>query len=441
LIRRGQAILDDWVTANNHRTQILREMSAGKRAMRHQLEAIAMIAVLGSAFLASGCDDASYLELRGQCLRGDELRLLVETYRVSTEFGSHRSKVSDTKSYLVTVDVESTKPIAERAKIYGPLWSVPNKRSSISYQAGAMYSKEDVEAARATPVCWFDTDGQLVRFIGDPARKIIRRDVLKLASDVATWTRQADAKPVLDDLGPMSEDRLQTPSGRFKLAYRNGAAQLFDLYTGEAKEDAWLTKCFAEARSVKDLSNVRLFLTEDLNHLVVSPVQGWYNGHEMVTTFTLRGKTYKRGDFGFAYSRPAPEPIVFPRKLDPNFLAEEPHGAFTIDSQLFLLMNDEESLRLYTPDGKREFRLAASGKPLWPTYPFLRLQHAPANEELIFFDHPITRDSVPNESVLVSRWRYRAGTVARRDVHVIELFERRAARLVPKSVIPVKATP
>jgi len=402
-----------------------------------------MIAMLGSAFFASGCSDSvGYLELKGQALRDDDLRLLVETYRVSTDFASHRSKVSDTKGYLITISIESTKPIAERAKIYGPLWNVPNKRSSISYQAGAMYSKEDVEAARATPVCWFDADGQLVRFIGDPTRKAIRRDVLKIAADGATWKRQPDAKPVFDDLGPMSEERLETLSRRFKLLYRNGAAQLFDLFSGEPKQDAWLTDCFAEARSIKDLSNVRLFLTEDLNHLVVSPMEQWNNGHSTVTTFTLRGKTYRRADYGLAYSRPLAEPAVFPRQLDPaqGFLAEAPHGAFSIDSKLFLLMNDEKSLRLYTPEGKQEFHLVANGKPLWPSYPFLRLQHAPANDELVFFDtNEITRSSGPDEAVIVSRWKYRSGTVARREVRIIDLFERRAGGLLPKSLVAVKA--
>ena len=45
----------------------------------------------------------------------------------------------------------------------------------------------------------------------------------------------------------MSEDELISESGHYMLLYQNGEAKLYDLFTGEAKEDSWVHKQFCQS--------------------------------------------------------------------------------------------------------------------------------------------------------------------------------------------------
>src|SRR4051812_27722214 len=95
---------------------------------------IAMIGLVVATKNASA--DRTFFELHDRRIVGNELRLVVQTYRTWTPFFSHSSRTADAKGYIIVVDLASTKPLKERTRIYGPLWEVPNERSSISFQSG-----------------------------------------------------------------------------------------------------------------------------------------------------------------------------------------------------------------------------------------------------------------------------------------------------------------
>ena len=82
---------------------------------------------------------------------GHELRLVIETSRLQPGPADSSSTTSDVKSYLLDVNLASAAPLAQRFRLYGPLSSSPASRSSISFDAGANFGKQDEEAARATP--------------------------------------------------------------------------------------------------------------------------------------------------------------------------------------------------------------------------------------------------------------------------------------------------
>jgi hypothetical protein len=411
------------------------------------LPVVAIIADFLMIFILAA-EGYGIIEIQRRMIVGDELRLIVETSRVEGSFMSHTSKEADLKGYFITVDLSSSEPLASRARVYGPLWDVPNPRSSLSGGlAGPQFDKPNADAARATQMYVFDTDGTLLKFTIDPAHKHkpLVREAFVATPDSGSWQRQGEVEAVDDHLEPKSDDRLLTASGRFILLYQVGEARLFDLFTGEPKDDPWLTQCFAQMRSSKDLGNVRQFLTDDLNYLVISPEPWQKAKRQMAKTFEFAGKTFSREDVGLAYSRPDPSPKLFPQKMSQEKM-EGPEGAYTIDGNLYLysLMKDERSLRLYTPDGKKEFRVLRDDAPdklAWQlSAAFWKIQHAPEKDELIIPDHSSeirSKDGI-NATVSMIRWNYKKGTVTRQDTPIIDLFKRSRGQLLPRSPIAVK---
>lgn len=380
-------------------------------------------------------------EVRDQMVVGAELRLVIETYRRYTPWLSHSSKTGDAKGYLVTVDLSSTKPLAQRAKVYGPLWDIADPRSSVGFQTGAIFTQADLDVAQATTTCVFDTDGTLLRFSVDAKRRVTVRDAFVPAAGAGSWTRQGDVKRIDDRTEPMSEDRVETPSGRFALIYQGGAAKLYDLFTGEAQDDPWITASFAHARSIPTLENLSTFVTEDRNHLVVSPMAIWNRDGRIFETFDLDGKTMKRSEVGLAYSRPEAKPTLFARKLDDpgNWRSEAPNGAVAIGKDLYLFAYEDTSLRLYRPDSSLEFRAQSDGGPAWPIHNVRSMRHRPESSELVLFvTGELDASTIETMPVTVVRWSYRTGAIARDDVRVKDLFEPRGDQLRPKSAIAVK---
>jgi hypothetical protein len=417
------------------------ELLAVRRTLLRFGVVLVFAGLCGVAALRFANADMVGLEIRSQHLVGDELRLVVETYRTWMPFLSHSSRTADAKGYYLAINLASKEPLTDRTQVIGPLWDVPDPRSSISFEAGANFTQEDVDAAAATPICVFDTDGTLLRFTRDKTRHVAVCDALVTTAANVSWKRQGDLKPVHDTLGPMSEDRVTTGSGRYTVMYHHGKAECFDLFTGEPKEDVWLTRCFAQARSIKDLNNIRLFLTNDLKYLVVSPMDIWNTGRELIKTFDLDGRTYKRADVGLAYARGSEKPLVFPRKMDEHagFLAEAPHGAFSIGEKLYLFMSDETMLRLYTPNGREEIVSKATPGVHWKAIPYPQIQHAPAANELVMFEsNEISAKAEANEVISVIRWDYRKNVVTRDDVPLKDIFAHRGGQLRPKSALPVK---
>lgn len=88
-------------------------------------------------------------------------------------------------------------------------------------------------------------------------------------------------------------------------------------------------------------------------------------------------------------------------------------------------MNDNRSLRQYTPDRTHEYRIDADGEPPWPAYPYLEMQHLPASDQLAIFDQgDFMKTKRPDDSLTVVRWSYKDKKVDRNESRIIDLFER-----------------
>src|SRR5262245_52458488 len=101
--------------------------------MRRPFETHEFLVALGvvcAGLLAMSPARADFLdiELRDKRVVGNELRLMVETSRSFTPFLSHSSKTVDAKGYVIFIDMASDKPLKSRARVYGPLWDVPDAR-------------------------------------------------------------------------------------------------------------------------------------------------------------------------------------------------------------------------------------------------------------------------------------------------------------------------
>jgi hypothetical protein len=402
------------------------------------------IGVAVAAALLPGCEPAgrATYEVRDQAVAGSELKLVVETLRHYRPALSHSSKVADVKGWLVTIDLASDQPLVESARIFGPLWDLPDPRSWMSYGAGASFTDQDEAAAAGSPGFAFDADGTLLRFSRDGGSGANVRDAFVAGPAGGSWKRLGDVKPVDDRVEPMSEDRLLTRSGRWCLLRTGRSVQLYDLFTGERRDDPWLTGCFAHARSIRRFENVAYYLTEELDHLVVAPVAKWNTGgREPVTTFELDGKTYRRGEVGIAYSRPDPTPHLFPRRqtAEPDPWPIGPDDAFSFDGELRLFSFDERVLRLCRPDGSGEVVLDV-GEALAKKFLFNdRAIHLPATQQLLIFHYgEVSPDTDHRATVGVATWDLAANAITDREVRLADQFELRDGELRPKHAIPVR---
>jgi hypothetical protein len=364
---------------------------------------------------------------------GHELRVILQTSRTVEPPGSHSATTQDVKGYLIVVDLASNAPMAQRSKVYGPLWEVPQPRSEISFSAGANFTQADVDAALATPHCAFDENGELLRYRNDLAHNKILLDRLDMTA--ATWGQPAILTPIDNRAPPMSEDQVISPSGRYMLLYQKDMARLFDLYTGQEKADPWLTTRFAESRRIPKFENVLTFFTDDLDHLVVSPRAIWNEGPRtaMHETFDFGGKTLSRAECFLCADRPEPALGVVYRKSDQReFLAEAPTAAYTIDHQLMLMYASANAVLLYRRDGTIVYHTEAKVPAGWRNGAFGTL-HIPVAGQFIFFyvdmEH-MDEDQIMDRYVALNMWDYRRGLVSSYVVPVVDLFRGDLGRYV-----------
>lgn len=408
------------------------------RAMRPLYRYASVIACAGIAWgiaiFAVGCtsDGIGQLEIVSQCLVGDQLHLIVETSRRYYPWFAEHTRTVDMKGYFIVIDLLSKQPLKDRARVFGPIWDEPNSQYS---RPSEIFPRQNTNPEADEPYPVLDGNGTLLRFTSTGSPNTMMRDELVVTPISASWQRQRSITPVDAPKPPGSEDRLLTESGRFLLLFQNGRAECFDRFTGDRIEDPWLTQRFAEVRSIPNLKNIRLFLTEDLNHLVVSPMAAYNNGQKIFDTFIFQGKTIKRSDVGMAYSRPAEVPFLFARKAQDNFNAQPPHDAFTIGGQPYLFMSDKTMLRLYTLDESHQMVAHSTPEVHWKASPYPRIQHAPKNGEIILYETALDGDF--NTILSVFRWKYGANSVTRDEVRFAELFTSRGGRLLPKSGIGV----
>lgn len=391
--------------------------------------------------LLGGCGrpGRGMLEVRERTLVGDELRLLVESSVRLRPLLSHSSTVSDVKCWLVAIDLGSALPLAERSRVWGPIYDVADPRSFVSYQAGANFTDADAAAAAATPECRFDVDGNLLRFARDGARATYVRDRLETGPQGATWRRLGDVTPVVDGLPPMSEDRLLTSSGRWLLLRQGPLVQLFDLDTGERVDDAWLTGCFGRARSIRRFENVCYSLTEQLDHLVVSPQPEWNDGsRDGVETFEFEGQTLQRRDWGIVFHRPDPTGHLFRRKpaATDGDTWDSPREGYSFGGELRLFSTDGRILRLWRPEGGEDVVMDIGEEleqRLFITSAYLH--RAGSRTIHLFHDDPY--GVKPGMAGVVS-WDCAANAITHREAQLSDLFEVRDGEQRPKRLQPVR---
>jgi len=202
---------------------------------------------------------------RSFCLVGDELRIILETSNWHRRWDSHCSKTSLAKGWLITIDLSKQGPIAGRSRVIGPLWDVANERSSLSFDAGAHFTKQDVAAARATPFIDFEPDGTVVRIRADANGVGMIREHLVLDAH-PVWKLDGPFLPLPPPGPPMNEDTVQKLSRRYQLQLSGGITTLHELMTGKRISDPWLETAFTAFRKQEELQNVRTWLTDDLNY-------------------------------------------------------------------------------------------------------------------------------------------------------------------------------
>jgi hypothetical protein len=303
----------------------------------------------------------------------------------------------------------------------------------VGFDTGVPFTSADERAAREAPGFTFDGNGALLRFKQEGRGRVLER---LDAGPSSAWTRLGAVQPIDDRTGPFSEDRVESVSGRHVLIRQDGGVRLFDQFTGDHVDDGWLTSSFDHARRIPDFENVRYFLTDDLNHLVVNPVTVYNKDGNGVRTFDWGGRTFVRAETVLVFSRPAPDPFLLSRPNDEDrFRDEPPNDALVVDGQLRLFDSRPNWLRLYGVDGRDEARVDADGQPAWPIGSIYHQQHLPSTSEIVLWDQPKqTGGAAPlvldTEHVVV--WNYRRGSVTRYSVALSEFFEREGAHLRPR---------
>jgi hypothetical protein len=389
--------------------------------------------------------------IRTECLVGNELRILLETVVYFRPLTSHSSKASSAKGWLITVDLAKQGPLSGRSRVYGPLWDVPNVRSSLSFDVGAHFTDQDVAAARATPFIDFDWDGTPVQIRRDQHGHGIRERLVLGATP--RWKPDGSFSPLPAPGPPMNEETVETLSGRYHLQLSDGHTTVHERLTGKRIVDPWLEKAFTTYRNIKELKNVRTWLTDDLQYLVCNPQPVYLEVRGDPRDFEYAGKTYRRGEYVLVWQRPNPEPRIVkkPRAETPQIL-EPIVAAFSIKGVLYFLY--EEGRLNIGPDEKPAATLipAFGGKTYAAQSPADRRaeweyrcprqrQQLEKPARLAFFGTnrfgAQAPDQVPDQSVTVFIWTLENAKVSVFDAPTSGLFERQSGEYVPKQALAV----
>ena len=378
---------------------------------------------------------------RGQYLAGNELRVVMETSRQYRPPFSHGAKTADAKGWLITIDLSKQGELTGRSRVYGPLWDVPDPRSSISFEAGANFTKEDSDAAAAAPFVAFDSDGTLVRIRRDAKGGMIREHLLT-GNEAASWQYDSPYAPIASYLTWPSEDQVDTFSRKYHVQGPAGKVTVHEFLTAKRVGDVWLQAAFGQYQSIEHFKNVQLWLTEDLKFLVCSPAEIWNTGEGTTyDTFQLGGKTYKRSEYGLIWSRPTKEPAVFKKEEGRGIaLANGPGAAFSLDGHLYLFYDQPMHLRLVPVGGGPTYEATPPNDAAWRWVPAQQIQHVEKAHQMVFFADGFMADRLrrPDETIVVFVWDYRAGTITPFAVHTAELFQRRDNVYVPRNGIALR---
>jgi hypothetical protein len=406
---------------------VLNELEGKVMNRARQLMVIAGISLIAGVvgLLHAGLSDifsVPQLSLVSAKVVGNELRaVLIASRRTQGPF-DHSAITSELKGYLMVIDLSSKAPLARRTKFYGPLFDVPNPRSSMSFDAAAMYSDEDAKAARMTPQCILDRDGNLLRFRWDPSQKAMIRESLVLQPNAASWKEEGVVKQIRNVPGLASPDVVLSTYERY-LVVSSGSVKVYDLYTGNETRNPWLRNCVTQLRGIQTGDPGPIFLTEPPDHVVAFATAA-------TPTIAVNGKEYRSSDVGLAYTRPNPLAHVF------RFHGKWPDNAFVIDNTIYLYFRDEHFLRLSPIDGGKslEYRATAKERPLDSNFPHL-IQQSPSMGLIVNYDPEFVGNRL---DLFVTRWDYRNNAMLNSAFDLTQVFGTADAEFHPKQLVAVK---
>lgn len=375
--------------------------------------------------------------VRERYLAGDELRLVVDTAQVMKPKWQSSLKASKARGWFVTIDLAKPGTLVDRARVVGPLWSTNAVQSELSFSIGERFTAADVAAGKARPPMGFDDHGDLIRQVRTPEGSLIveRCDGTKAP---AVWTKIDDASTVGKVGEDWAEGVLRNVHARTLVQEEaDGKTRAYDLFTGAAKIDPWLTEAFADLRARKDFHNTVTWLTDDATYIVSRPQDMHNDGHTMIESFLFEGKSYSRADFGLIYTRPLTTPVLFRKPVsNAMFLEKPPQGAYSIDGELMLLEVADSSLRLFTPGGTTRFEWVKHDTLRWNAGNAPYRQIDVAAGRLVFFTFLRDPDDQKygDDHVIIVVWDYKLGKLRREIVELTELFDVTDGAYEPKRV-------
>ncbi|HKU41185.1 MAG TPA: hypothetical protein VJR89_23645 [Polyangiales bacterium] len=373
---------------------------------------------------------------------GGDLKALIETYSAELieRDGVPYRWLSHVRGYYVAASVSGTGEMT----LVGPLWTIDSPQSEIAYESGLPFVREDATALDQHPYWHFDAGGSLIRETR-LGKTTLQRDRLELGSGGARWvpigTRETSTRS--------REGSLVTPSGRFEL-FAGSAPQLYDHARGALQRDPWLERAYQDLqlRLRRDLGNSQVFLSEDLEHLVVCPDELWnrrlergvVDERKFVRDFSLHGKSYRRSAFGLHYRRPEPEPAAFPRSIVAVSRDPAERALFERAGEPLLLVVDREQLRLHALDGAMRHAVDAEHSALAAAggIAFRSAGLTPDGQRVWFALASPRKDlrGVPSDLSAVF-WDLAAARLSERRLAHEQLFAERAGAFEPISAQPV----
>lgn len=404
--------------------------------------------VLGLMGVAVSRGSDSY-QFRWFHYRPGELRIIMDTSVTESGVLSHSSSTHDVRGWLLCIDLESKAELPDRTRIYGPLWSVTGEQSWLNHADGVAFTDRDRKARVDAGFVAFDDHGDVVRIRADE-HGVSRRARLRIADSSAEWIPNGVFSWVAAPLPPGSEDTFTTLSHRYRI-HRDPkeGSRLFESLSGDRVDDRWLEQAFETYRGMKEMGNVRAFITNERDYLICFPMDFWNRMGEkdaprrMVDTFEWKGTTYDRKQWAFYFKRGSLDPVVFrkPEVPEVTMVFGSPSQTVSINGEPALLYLTKKGVVLVfptthevrttvlPPDPATEF---AGGSGVLPG----QVQHLPEENTLAFL-----ATHYMSTAASLYLWNYQTGQTSMQSLELTQLFRKRFFVLGlngPSQALPVK---
>jgi hypothetical protein len=362
----------------------------------------------------SGCilaGRSSRIEVTGACLKGNELRLVVQTSQSSSPFYSHMEKVYNVRHYYVAVDLNAKGSLREASTIVGPLWIEKDRDPQVEFIPGWGQSTQT----------HFEEDGELIKIDWDEIQAKWLRSRLALEPGRATWRDAGIITPIPAPTNIFSQN-LRTPSGNWQIHFdENGGAELYETSNGRKIADPWLEQTISRLYRLPSVGKEHriedIKLTDDLKYVVYWPSQSFdWEGRKYSLTekpYRNTGLLQRSQEYAVSFERPNADGDVFRKSDWSDTPFSMPIGYLSVQGKLCFLKVNTNRVGLIDQKGQTSYASAAPG--LLPHY--YTLQQDDSQGRIIFFDHLII--PMPFHMGI---WTYEKGTFESCDIAVYSLF-------------------